>query len=1211
MTRPLLAAKPCKHAHPDGTKGATKPQTRIPLLAGLYRQTEETRPPAVCASLSHFALLALLISLFSSSAHAGTWVPFGPQTYTRDAGAPVTVTNTFSVLNPSTQYTLHVVNGGLGDTSTELASGSVMTINGVQVVGPNNFNKNVVVLDVPVTLQLSNTISVQVKGKPGGVISVQIIGVDNDPPVISASLTPLPNPAGWNNSNVTVSFSCSDKTSGVSFCPQPISVITEGANQLISGTAKDKAGNTATASVTVNLDKTPPVISAFINPPPDVAGWNSSGVTVNFSCADALSGVAVCSSPVGVTSEGAGQVVTGTVTDVAGNAATTSVTVNISFKFFSVRNYAGKCLDYDAASVFLNDCASAHPVRVEEINDRHEVVLHTGNGVIGIHNPQVISQGGPPPPPQTEYALELQSYNPILGTTANQIFALDGDSIILAGSRPCFNTDTTVCPPPPPQLVVQIQNARGANRSPLVAGLRNLADSEFWDFNSVDGSARYPTTGFRPVATNVDLWNEVCKSPVAANNGPPRIFDPGQPDDGKPAPCDVFNPSWGRVIVVTGSDPLECGGRSDVGACIDLSDFTPLVLNAGITLRGDRRGSNFGPQLFASYKSNKIYYLCEWCMIDIHGDYVRVTGLRLRGQSRSTDDVVEPAQAIEVDSSSSNFASSTLYIALIDHNDISDWESATVNVNGGQLTFFNCALVQDDPATQDNVRIQRNFLHHNERWPEGYGSLMSFGGRADIFGNTFLMNRHAIAAGGEAHEEYRAWYNLVLSSVPIYGFSQGEAQQIFDMHGTGPGGYGFIGGYSVDIAGNTFLGNRHNNWNFELRGHPCSTDYFRDNVSQREQDSNGGGVINFHNIGDPGVPLLLQGPDVAHTPVSAAPDLQISEVIDSNNQFGNSSPPFTDPTTRFGPSSLGVGDFDADGDDDLFLATGTAWYYSPAGAREWRFVSAKSDTIDQLLFGDFDADGRTDVVTLKGGQFLVSWGGASDWEVLNPDPTGGRLLLLPSAITAMAVGDFDGDGRADIFWADGGTWWISYGGSTPFIQVIVASNLFAKDLRFGDFNGDGTTDVFGVVGGNWMVRYAPKGYQGLLGGWQVLRPALTNTVDGLVVGDFAGTGTGVSVGMSCDSLLTPGCWQISAGGIQDWHTYTIGSGPVVLAAVGHFLGRVDAYQHPLPTDLLFWNARLPLITVAMCDSSVGVDTEFCLSVGGIFPSFRYASQDMR
>ena len=49
----------------------------------------------------------------------------------------------------------------------------------------------------------------------------------------------------------------------------------------------------------------------------------------------------------------------------------------------------------------------------------------------------------------------------------------------------------------------------------------------------------------------------------------------------------------------------------------------------------------------------------------------------------------------------------------------------------------------------------------------------------------------------------------------------------------------------------------------------------------------------------------------------------------------------SNPTNHFG-----VGDFDGDGADDLFLTTGAAWYYSPAAKAEWRFLSSKKDTID-------------------------------------------------------------------------------------------------------------------------------------------------------------------------------------------------------------------------------------------------------------------------
>src|SRR5262249_28230127 len=119
---------------------------------------------------------------------------------------------------------------------------------------------------------------------------------------------------------------------------------------------------------------------------------------------------------------------------------------------------------------------------------------------------------------------------------------------------------------------------------------------------------------------------------------------------------------------------------------------------------------------------------------------------------------------------------------------------------------------------------------------------------------------------------------------------------------------------------------------------------------------------------------------------------------------------------------LGVGDFDSDRSDDLFLATGAGWYYAPAGRAAWRFLSAKTEKIDRLLFGDFDGDGRTDVFTVTGdGQLKVSWGGVSDWELLN------RFVTLaggtPEEIIAnMAVGNFMGDQRSDLFLADGTNW---------------------------------------------------------------------------------------------------------------------------------------------------------------------------------------------
>src|SRR4029434_9948869 len=59
--------------------------------------------------------------------------------------------------------------------------------------------------------------------------------------------------------------------------------------------------------------------------------------------------------------------------------------------------------------------------------------------------------------------------------------------------------------------------------------------------------------------------------------------------------------------------------------------------------------------------------------------------------------------------------------------------------------------------------------------------------------------------------------------------------------------------------------------------------------------------------------------------------------------------------------NYGVCDFDGDRRDDLFLATGTTWWYSSAGKREWTFLSAHTEKLHQIGLGDFDGDRRCDV----------------------------------------------------------------------------------------------------------------------------------------------------------------------------------------------------------------------------------------------------------
>jgi hypothetical protein len=151
------------------------------------------------------------------------------------------------------------------------------------------------------------------------------INVDRTPPSITLLNRTAPNSAGWNNTDVTVTWQCSDALAGQSTVSKTVS--TEGANQTVTGTCTDLAGNSSSASQTVNIDKTPPVISGQAVPAPSASGWNRGSVSVTFTCSDALSGVAP-GNPTGNTTLSAdtnGTSVTGQCRDQAGNVASVTM----------------------------------------------------------------------------------------------------------------------------------------------------------------------------------------------------------------------------------------------------------------------------------------------------------------------------------------------------------------------------------------------------------------------------------------------------------------------------------------------------------------------------------------------------------------------------------------------------------------------------------------------------------------------------------------------------------------------------------------------------------------------------------------------------------------------------------------------------------------------------------------------------------------------
>lgn len=162
----------------------------------------------------------------------------------------------------------------------------------------------------------------------------------NANPGITASPSPGPNASGWNNSAVTVSFTCIPGGAPIQSCTSPTTVSTEGAAQVVTGTAVDTANNTATASDTVNLDLTAPTLT--ITSPANNSTVSTSYVVITGTLTDSLSG------PGSVNCNGVPAALTGTnfsctlqlssvsnsivVTgyDVAGNTASSTLTVGVS-----------------------------------------------------------------------------------------------------------------------------------------------------------------------------------------------------------------------------------------------------------------------------------------------------------------------------------------------------------------------------------------------------------------------------------------------------------------------------------------------------------------------------------------------------------------------------------------------------------------------------------------------------------------------------------------------------------------------------------------------------------------------------------------------------------------------------------------------------------------------------------------------------------------
>jgi hypothetical protein len=169
----------------------------------------------------------------------------------------------------------------------------------------------------------------------------------NTAPVTTAFVSPQPNAAGWNSSDVKVALNATAASGltvkNITYSASgakniPVMVDKDGATSFdikdegittITYFATDNAGNSESPkSLTVRLDKGDPKITASPSRPADGKGWYSKPVTITFSGSDTVSGIATCTAPVTYSGPNDDRAtVTGTCTDRAGNAKSTNFDV--------------------------------------------------------------------------------------------------------------------------------------------------------------------------------------------------------------------------------------------------------------------------------------------------------------------------------------------------------------------------------------------------------------------------------------------------------------------------------------------------------------------------------------------------------------------------------------------------------------------------------------------------------------------------------------------------------------------------------------------------------------------------------------------------------------------------------------------------------------------------------------------------------------------
>ncbi|HEV8200046.1 MAG TPA: VCBS repeat-containing protein [Candidatus Polarisedimenticolia bacterium] len=296
-------------------------------------------------------------------------------------------------------------------------------------------------------------------------------------------------------------------------------------------------------------------------------------------------------------------------------------------------------------------------------------------------------------------------------------------------------------------------------------------------------------------------------------------------------------------------------------------------------------------------------------------------------------------------------------------------------------------------------------------------------------------------------------------------------------------------------------------------------------------DFDGDGMTDLAVLQSDGPAIFECTPPVG--PIDCGPRMTV-EVLPGTGQ-GQFGAALSSPT-RCAPSALAIGDFNGDGRLDVATTNRGARdafgiCFPPsisvlAGDGHGHFTTFADlqvpDLPDDVVAGDFNEDGRVD--------FAVAYGDAGLVYVYRTAPGGSLVLMsgffVPSQPRFLAAGDLNGDGHLDLAMS-----LQSYGyvavlhgdgtGAVPFAEMCPPGGSAGAPgpLSIGDFDGDGKADI-SVIGTNSVrVMHSDSGGHFCVVPSDVI--AVTAGARGLGARDLNGDGIG-------DLLVTDGSSRLSA-----------------------------------------------------------------------------------